>query len=82
VYLSGALAAMAFSASDDYGKTLVSSNTGVGFEGMIGKEWWVSSDWGLGLAGELVLASMKDRDDNTITWNGSSFSILFSSTFN
>lgn len=82
VYLSAALAAMSFSASDDYGRTLYASNAGVGFQGMIGKEWWVSSEWGLGLAGEMVFASMKDRDDSSTTWGGSSFSILFSSTFN
>src|SRR6185312_15409049 len=82
VYLSGALAAMTFSASDDYGNTVAASNTGLGFQGMIGKEWWVSPEWGLGVAGEMVFASMKDRDDNSLSWNGSSFSILFSSTFN
>jgi len=82
VYLSAALAAMSFSMSDDYGKTLAASNTGLGFQGMIGKEWWVSSEWGLGVAGELVFASMKDRDDNSLTWSATSFSLLFSSTFN
>ncbi len=27
----------------------------------VGKEWWVSSNWGLGLAGELLLGRMSDQ---------------------
>ncbi len=82
VYVSGALAGMAFSMSDANGNDVYSTDTGVGFQGMIGKEWWVSSEWGLGVAGEFIVASMKDKDNSSIKWSGSAFSLLFSSTFN
>ncbi|MFL5307720.1 MAG: hypothetical protein ACJ8F1_21050 [Polyangia bacterium] len=83
VYLSGALAGMIFEMDNSDGSKLYSSNFGLGFQGMVGKEWWVSPEWGLGVAAELTVASMKDENDSSnITWSGSSFSLVFSSTFN
>ncbi|MES1206611.1 MAG: hypothetical protein ABUS79_11810, partial [Pseudomonadota bacterium] len=83
IYVSGAVAAMVFEMDDADGKKLYASNSGLGFQGMVGKEWWVSPEWGLGVAGELTVASMKDKDSTSgITWSGSSFSLVFSSTFN
>ncbi len=83
VYISGALAAMVFEMDNPDGSKVYSSNAGLGFHGMVGKEWWVSSEWGLGIAAELTVASMKDEDSSSnTTWTGSSFSLVFSSTFN
>ena len=82
IYLSGALAAMIFEMDDNDGNKVFTSDAGLGFQGMVGKEWWVSPEWGLGVAGELTVASMKDKDNSSITWTGSSFSLVFSSTFN
>ena len=49
---------------------------------MVGKEWWVTQDWGLGVAGEVLFASMKDAGDTSITWTGTAFSVVFSATYN
>jgi hypothetical protein len=80
IYLSGAIAAVDFQADDSNGKTTYQSDTGVGFEGMIGKEFWVSEHWGLGAALEFVGASMKDKDNSSITWSAGAFNVLFSAT--
>jgi hypothetical protein len=82
VYIAGTLATMQWSVteSDDSNATLADSKWGFGVQGLVGKEWWVSEDWGLGVAGEVMAASMKDDDDNT--WTGLAFSLLFSATYN
>jgi hypothetical protein len=54
--------------------------TGLGLSFMVGKEWWVSSDWGLGVATQLFLASA--RDQSGTTWNTRTLAILFSATWN
>jgi hypothetical protein len=83
VFVSGTIAATVFTAADSDGNTQYESNTGVGFQGMVGKEWWVSHEWGLGIAGELIATGgMKDKVDPTIKWSGTSFSLLFTSTYN
>jgi hypothetical protein len=56
------------------------SNTGLGFSLMVGKEWWVSGDWGLGVAAQVLLASAKDRDGTK--WDSGALAILFTATFN
>ena len=81
IYLSGAVAAVNFQATDSTGKTTYSSNVGVGFEGLLGKEFWVSEHWGLGAALEFVGASsMKDKDNPAISWSAAGFNVLFSAT--
>jgi len=82
VYVSGALAAMVFQLQNSSGDNLYESNTGIGLQAIVGKEWWLSSDWGVGVAGEFIAASMKDKMDSSITWTGAAFSILFSATYN
>jgi len=50
---------------------------------MAGKEWWVSSDWGVGVAGQLVWASVPDKvGGKTYTLNTTSFGALFTATYN
>ena len=81
IYLSGAVAAMSFQADDANGNSTYTSNAGFGFQGMVGKEFWVSDHWGLGAALEFVGAtSMKDKDNANITWSAGAFNLLFSAT--
>lgn len=47
---------------------------------MIGKEWWVSRKWGIGLAGQLVFASLETDDDVGLGVFG--VGLLFSATMN
>ena len=82
IYVSAAVATMNFQASDSNGKTTYTSDYGVGFEGMVGKEFWVSEHWGLGGALEFVAATaMKDHDDPSISWSAGAFNVLFTATY-
>jgi hypothetical protein len=81
VYLSGAVAAVDFQADDSAGNTTYQSDVGLGFEGLLGKEFWVSEHWGLGAALEFVGAtSMKDKNNSNISWSAGAFNLLFSAT--
>ena len=83
VYFSGAIAATWLKVEDSYyADTYLETNTGIGFQGKVGKEWWVWPGWGLGVAGQLTLASMRSSDFDNTRWTGASFSILFSATYN
>ncbi|MFP2925599.1 outer membrane beta-barrel protein [Pyxidicoccus sp. 3LG] len=80
VYLSGALSFTQLSVSED-GETIAETDVGGGLHLGIGKEWWVSDNWGLGLGAELALGRIRDengRDD----WNVASVMLLLSATFN
>jgi hypothetical protein len=87
LYLSGSLLFSQLSESDNGSSNNSSNNSidltnmGIGASFMVGKEWWVSTDWGLGVAGMLHLASMKMKDwDARAT--AEAISILFSATYN
>ena len=63
------------------------SDTGLVFEALFGKEWWVSDNWGLGVSGQVILASLAGRNpDATLTvvpsWKATAFCLLFSATYN
>lgn len=47
----------------------------------LGKEWWVSDNWGVGIAGSVDFHSLPSADFDG-TFNGSSFAIRFSATYN
>ena len=72
-----------FTADDTHGTRGVdSSRSGTALELMVGKEWWVSANWGMGIAGEFVGASMTDKNTPGLTWSASSLSVLLSATYN
>lgn len=75
VYLSGALLATRLEVSNDKGVSLAESKTGGGLELAVGKEWWVSDNWGLGIAGRVMMASIEDA--RTV-----SPALVFSATYN
>lgn len=81
LYLSGTLAFSQVSFTDGSSGASDSTNWGLGASFAVGKEWWVARDWGIGLAGQLHLASMSDPTyDARMT--AVAFSLLFSATFN
>ncbi|HEY7376328.1 MAG TPA: hypothetical protein VIF57_29480, partial [Polyangia bacterium] len=82
VYFLASVAMMIFDLEDTTNFNVYHSDDGIGFHGVIGKEWWVSQNWGLGIAGEFVGASLKDKDNTGVKWTGTSFSLLFSTTYN
>jgi hypothetical protein len=55
------------------------SDPGIGLNAMVGKEWWVGDDWGIGATIYIYFSTMKD-EDNTI--NNFSVGVLFSATYN
>lgn len=54
---------------------------GVVLEASLGKEWWVSDRWGLGVAAGLGYHSVSPGEGNE-NFKGTSFSVRFSATFN
>ena len=61
------------------------TDMGVGFEFDVGKEWWVSDNWGLGLAGRFSLSSGTTENENTDIKSDFAmlgFGLLFSATYN
>jgi len=55
------------------------SDQGLGFKFAVGKEWWVSRDWGIGVAGFGMFASIPDGEA-TINW--SNYGLAFTATYN
>jgi hypothetical protein len=79
-YLSGGLSFTQLSISVD-GEKVGETDPGGGLHLGLGKEWWVSDNWGLGVGAELLLGRIrsKDTDDD---WNTTSFMVMFSATYN
>jgi hypothetical protein len=82
LYFGGAIVMTRFWMHDQNGNQLDSSKAGLGLDLEVGKEWWVSRDWGLGIALRLAGSSMKDQNDPTLTWSAGAGSVLFSATYN
>jgi hypothetical protein len=83
IYLSGAFGLAGYEMRDvNDGSRINWSSSGAALELMVGKEWWVSREWGLGIAAELFTASLKDALTPGATWSAGAASILFSATYN
>lgn len=56
---------------------------GAGLKLQAGHEWWVSADWGLGVAAQVWAgATSEDVLGTTIDYTATSFALLFSATYN
>jgi hypothetical protein len=81
-YLTGAIgvASSEIETNGQIGET----DNGYGINLMIGKEWWVSDNWGLGVAGQLLYTSCPDKPVNGVEGdvNTTSVGLLFSATYN
>jgi len=55
------------------------TGTGFGVNAMLGKEWWISENWGLGVAGQFLYMRVPDGDYTLGTLGGG---VLFSATYN
>jgi hypothetical protein len=69
IFFSGSLLLSRVSLQNGYGgdarvPLIISETSPWGVTGRIsaGKEWWVSADWGLGIAGEFLLGRMSGSD--------------------
>jgi hypothetical protein len=59
-----------------------STNAGFGAKVAIGKEWWVSEHWGMGIAAEFAFGSNIDQGSNPPTWTTITPALAFSASFN
>ncbi len=63
-------------------EAVAETDFGPGFTLSAGKEWWVSDNWALGVAGALTGARVPEKDAKDVVWAATSFSIAFSATYN
>jgi hypothetical protein len=82
LYLALTLAMQRVIANDSNGNRLMTSRTGGAGQLVVGKEWWVSHEWGFGVAGQLTGGSVKDRDVPNLTWATGALTLVFSATYN
>jgi hypothetical protein len=59
-----------------------STDTGFGMKLGVGKEWWVSDHWGLGVAGQFFFSSNNDNGSGSPKWSTTAFAVAFSATYN
>ena len=80
VYLSGAIgiAKVGFSGPDADSD---GTDFGLALDAMVGKEWWVAPDWGLGLAGQLIFISAEDESIYG-SMTGLAINALLTATYN
>jgi len=84
-YFSATLASTQLSIQRNDQNTSTETNSGLGVTLQVGQEWWVGRDWGLGVAGQFLTASMKDNDTGTgnpPTWKTTGFGVLCSASYN
>lgn len=85
LFLAGSLLASRLVRDYEDGAPAARSDWGFTFEGLIGKEWWVSDNWGLGICGRLLLGAMKDQpigSESVPTWKLAAFAALLSASYN
>ena len=58
------------------------SELGFGGALRIGKEWQTSARMGIGLGGQFILASIKDKDKGAPTWLATAFTLAATFTAN
>jgi hypothetical protein len=67
--------------SFDFGGLSLESDTGFSLEAALGKEWFVSDRWGIGLAVGITYHSISEPDVDE-NWSGISIPVRFSATLN
>ena len=83
LYIAGSVGFAVAQMKDDDADDTLSSDGGWGMNLMVGKEWWVSTNWGLGVAGQIMYMSIKDKEimeKENMTF--ASFGVLFTATYN
>jgi hypothetical protein len=58
------------------------SNWGFGLRAALGKEWWVSDFWGLGVVGQFSFSTNQDQGSNAGTLTTWGATVAFSATYN
>jgi hypothetical protein len=81
-YLSGAVGRA--ETNKRSGGVILTTDPGYGVNVMLGKEWWVSDEWGIGFAGQFLYTLCPDRTFPGVQTDvkSTSYGILFSATYN
>ena len=83
VFFSGSIGLASFNLQDNGNDGDIEGSTeeGLGFQVAVGKEWWVSDNWGLGVSAAFTYGSAEDKHD---AGDASAYGInvMFSATFN
>jgi hypothetical protein len=87
VFFAGSLLASRLVINDSNNNPIARTDLGFTFEGLVGKEWWVSDNWGLGVSAQVMAGVMKDQPQTLTTqapptWSVLAFNLLFSATYN
>ena len=81
LYASATIAASFLSLQ--HGGASGSAKPGFGTNIMVGKEWWVSDNWGIGLAGQFLFQKNSDTGPGAdISWTSLGGGLAFSATYN
>jgi hypothetical protein len=78
VYLSGTLG-FARTTVEVPNTLATRTDSGIGGNVKVGKEWPVSQDWTLGVAGHVIFATVTDADDKAVSTTA--FGVAFSATY-
>jgi hypothetical protein len=84
LFIGGGLNFMDFKLSNDTGASVVTntSDFGIGLRAAVGKEWWVSNNWGIGVAGELFYGEMDDPPiSNQTSVSATAIGIVFTASY-
>jgi len=79
VYVTSAITASNLSITDD-GDELADTDSGPALHLGVGKEWWVSRNWGIGVGAEVVVGRIRSEGEDD--WNVTSGILFLSGTFN
>jgi hypothetical protein len=80
IYFAGTLA-MAQLTVQENGEEVGESDFGPGLSLMAGKEWLVSSKWGVGLGAQLFFGSMPEKDAD-YSWTTTAFALVGTASYN
>jgi hypothetical protein len=80
LFLSGSVGIGWLAFEDDAGQSKDTS-AGIALDALIGKEWWVGSDWGIGIAAQLLYMHVKDYTDDA-GMDAIAVNALFTATYN
>lgn len=80
IFLSGAVGIGALAFEDESGQSK-DTDPGIAVDAMVGKEWWVGADWGIGLAAQLLYMHVQDYTDEA-GMDAIAVNVLFTATYN
>lgn len=80
-FVSGSLGPVKFGLTQDDAELNSATEFGFGFQLAVGKEWWVSENWGLGASLSINYGSV-DEDSEDLECSAFAITAKFSATFN